>query len=179
MALADVGWVALAAGVVALLFGFKLLWLAVAAAGFAGALQLMPYLDLTAGWSDVTRWIVAALVGAAFALLTRSLTKWGMRTIGFVLAATFVAPLLRDLEMVQNLGDTGGLIVSLVAGAVGGAVAGIAFKGAVIGLTAGWGGTAVLGAALGTWTADWDPILYLGVFAVLVLIGVLFQYRST
>ena len=179
MEIGGVQWVALAAGVVALFFGFKLLWVAVAAAGFAGTLQLLPLLDFTADWTDTARWAVAAIVGAALALLTRTLTKMGMRIIGFILAATFVTPLLRDLEMVSELGDTGGVVISVVAGIVGAVVAGIAFKGAVVGLTAAWGGTAVLGAGLETWTTEWDPIWYLGAFAVLVLAGVLNQYRST
>jgi FtsH-binding integral membrane protein len=174
-----VQWVAVAAGVVALFFGFKLLWVAVAAAGFAGALQLMPLVAFTEDWTDVTRWIVAGLAGLVLALAARALTRVGVRLVGFILAATFITPLLRDLEMVQDLGETGGLVISLVAGLVGAIVAGIAFKGAVIGLTAAWGGTAVLGPGLETWTAAWDPIWYLGAFAVLVLAGALYQYRSS
>lgn len=174
-----VQWVAVAAGAVALFFGFRLLWAAVAAAGFAGALQLMPLVAVTDDWSDVTRWIVAGLVGIALALLVRTLTRLGMRVVGFIFAATFITPLLRDLDMVSDLGETGGLVVSIVAGLVGAIVAGIAFKGTVIGLTAAWGGTAVLGVGLETWTAAWDPIWYLGAFSVLVLAGVLYQYRST
>ena len=177
--MAEVQWVPLAAGLVALGFGFRLLWLAVAAAGFAGAMQLMPLVDLTEDWTDVTRWIVAGLVGLALALVTRSLTKFGMRLVGFVLASTFVTPLLRDLDMVQDLGETGGLVIGVVAGVVGAVIAGVAFKGAVIGLTAAWGGTAILGSGLGAFSAEWDPIWYLGAFAVLVLAGVLYQFRST
>jgi hypothetical protein len=70
------------------------------------------------------------------------------------------------------------LVVSLVAGALGAVVAAIAFKGAVVGLTSAWGATATLSAGLGPVTEGWDPVVYLGVFAVLVLAGVLFQYRS-
>ena len=110
--------------------------------------------------------------------MSENRAQWGSK-VGFILAATFITPLLRDLEMVQDLGETGGLVISLVAGLVGAIVAGIAFKGAVIGLTAAWGGTAVLGPGLETWTAAWDPIWYLGAFAVLVLAGALYQYRST
>lgn len=179
MDVGDVQWVALGAGLVALLFGRRLLWAAVAAAGFAGALQLMGLFEATDGWSDTTRWAVAAVAGGLLALLTRTLTKAGMRVIGFVLAATFVAPLLRDLEIVRDLGANAGLVVSIVAGTLGAIVAGIAFTGAVIGLSAGWGATVVLGTGLGAWTTAWDPLWYLGAFAVLVLVGVVFQYRST
>jgi hypothetical protein len=178
MDLGDVQWVAVGAGFVALLFGYRLLWLAVALAGFGGALQLMPLVDLTAEWTDTTRYIVAGLVGIVLALVTRTLTKVTMSLIGFVLAATFVAPALRDLDIVTDLGQTGGLVVSLVAGALGAAVAAIAFKGAIVGLTSAWGATAVLSAGLGSVTGGWDPVVYLGVFAVLVLGGVLVQYRS-
>lgn len=179
MEFGDVQWVALGVGLVALFFGRRLLWLAVAAAGFAGALQLMGLVDATAAWSDTARWAVAAVAGGLLALLTRTLTKVGMRIVGFVLASTFVAPLLRDLEIVRDLGENAGLVVSIVAGILGAIVAGIAFTGAVIGLSAGWGATAVLGTGLGVWTADWDPLWYLGAFAVLVLAGVVVQYRST
>lgn len=172
-------WVALAAGVASLLFGFRLLWLAVALAGFGGALQLMPLLDFTAEWTDSTRWIVAAVVGAALALITRTLTKTGMRVIGFILAATFIAPMLEGLEIASDLGEWGGLILSVVAGTAGAIIAGIAFKGAVIGLTAGWGATVVMSAGLASWTEDLDPIWYLGGLAVLILGGAVYQYRST
>jgi FtsH-binding integral membrane protein len=171
-------WVALAAGLAALLFGFKLLWLAVAVAGFGGALQLMPLFDVTADWSDTVRWAVAAVVGIVLALVTRTLTKAGMRVIGFVLAATFVTPMLEGLELASDLGEWGGLILAVIAGTIGAFVAGIAFKGAIIGLTAGWGATAIMSAGLEPWTADLDPIWYLGGLAVLILGGALYQYRS-
>ncbi|MEX1287592.1 MAG: hypothetical protein AB1Z57_06610 [Acidimicrobiia bacterium] len=178
MDLGDIQWVAIGAGLFALLFGYRLVWVAVALAGFGGALQLMPLVDLTAEWNDTTRYVVAALVGIVLALVARTLTKATMSLIGFVLAATFVAPALRDLEIVTDLGQTGGLVVSLVAGALGAVVAAVAFKGAIVGLTSAWGATAVLSAGLGRVTEGWDPIVYLGVFAVLIIGGVLFQYRS-
>lgn len=172
-------WVALAAGIVALLFGFKLLWLAVALAGFGGALQLMPLLDFTAEWNDTTRYAIAAVVGLGLALITRTLTKTGMRVIGFVLAATFITPMLEGLELASDLGEWGGVILAVIAGVVGAFVAGMAFKGAIIGLTAGWGATAVMSTGLASFTADLDPLWYLGGLAVLILGGVLYQYRST
>ncbi len=170
--------IALALGAVALLFGHRLIWLAVAAAGAWGALLLVAALGLDADWEPTIRWLVAAVAGLALALLTRTVTKWGTGLGGFVLAATFIGPALEGIGIVGPPGSTGRLVVGAVAGAVGAMLASVAMRGTIIGLTSAVGAAAILSVGLARWTSDLEPLWYLGAFAVLVLLGVLYQSRS-
>lgn len=170
-------FIALGLGVVALFFGRRLVWLAVAFAGAWGALLLIDGFGLDEGWVDSTRWLVAAVVGLLLALLTRTVTKAGTAVAGFVLAAAFVVPALEGFGLVADAGEVPRLVVGIVAGVIGSFVASVALKGALIGLTSAVGASAILSEGLGRFTADLEPLWFFGAFAVLALAGVLYQFR--
>lgn len=168
--------VALATGAVALYFGRRVLWLAVAALGFLVGFLILPELFAPAAeWSEGVRIGVGAALGVVLAVMARTVTKFVAAIFGFIFAATFAVPLVEGLELVSRLSGGSQLLVVVGTGLVGAVIAYVMVDPALIVLTALWGGTQMMRVASTEW--DVPPGWYGLVLAALVGTGLYVQFK--
>jgi len=153
----------IAVAVALLMLGRRLYWFFVAVAGFVVVMDLArEYFDLGEGWVTLALAVGAGIGGALLAVF---LQKLAVALAGFVVVA-YVAGALAE-----SMGQSGTLamVAVLLAGALGGAVAGYLFDGSLI-LMSSIGGAALLVDAF-----DLRHQAALAVMVVVAIAGVVIQ----
>ena len=162
-----VGIVSAVVGLLLLILGRRLFWLALGTAGFlTGFLLVTRYLP---SGSEALRWALAVLGGLAGALLAVFVQRLAVGVAGFLLGGYGALLLAQALHF-----DPGSwwILVYLVGGLIAALVAAMLFEGALIALSA------ILGAAMLIRAWPLPPPVQLWLFLVLVLVGIAVQSRA-
>ena len=155
-------------GVVLLLFGRRLFWFFVAAAGFAAGMYVAhEHLRLQ---SDALVLAIALLAGVAGALLSLILQKFAIALAGFAVGALLGAGLVRALASEEYA-----LIGFAVGGVIGAVLLVLAFEWALIILSSLFGASLLADPALFDEISPW---VFIGALATGIIVQTLQRQRS-
>ena len=153
------------AGLLLLLFGKRLFWLAAGLVVFMFTYQVFEnFFDASILWSL----ILGLILGIIFAWLAIKFIKITVYMVGF-LAGAAALPFLAGTFGV----DMSGLVLAIIGGAIGLILVAVAFDWGLILITA-WAGASAVTFALQNWVSMSDTFSTV-VFLVLMIVGVFWQ----
>lgn len=153
-------------GIGLLFFGRRAFWMFVAGAGFVAGLSLTNRLVQGPEWAGV---IVGLVIGLLAALLAVAVQRFAIGLAGFLVGG-YIA--LQILPFLNQAGDWATVGAFIVGGLIGVILIGMFLGWALISLSS------LAGAALIVDAFNLDGSLNMGVFIILVVIGVTFQARE-